>query len=754
MIYYYSKIPIIPVKELSEFSSWEDMIKDPTSPLYGYIEDFKNMGLRNLLNKIFIEDVYVDNNTNQSLKNFYFVVEIYRNYLINLLPEDIEDNKSKREELLNDLNKLSNITINAIDVFIKYGIIDVFYINIPYDKLTKAQLILGEGMYIPESNVSLYAKNIEDTTNRIDYKPSSVDGIYGDLSLAMRICIFSKTKEKLYDITNYVDSTTISVTETGGNFKIQLLFVSDESLEDSVVSESWLAHDKICNNEDISKDNSLKLLYFQSIFRENDLVFIKFENLELEQNKKKVSELFWDMIGLIDVVQLHSESSNAVINIIGRDLIKLFIEDSNNFYPFQFSKGAPHFGGYSSKLIKRLFIDGLYVSELTKIRISLQSAMGMVLTQLSNVQILTDECNQWLLNEYGKDNLSKEYVYNQAKGELEISGTNPAKGIFGIINFAVDERINHYRIVDTSIFSSESSLLTYFTKIAQYPLVELIFDTFGAKYNIFARRPPFDLKGITNSVIINVDPVLSISEDLYMDTEVYSVFSYEAKGTIAGNHKNIPFGYLPFIVLDEYGKIWGNRLYKAISNYTNVDEFSEHLKDEGSVRKSTKYTMIKDLIWIIQIMAYLPFTRKGQIVLRGDRRIKRGSWIRYKKTGELFYVNEVSNSAQITNAGIERLTTLSVSRGMLEEDIKGKVSYFNLIKLDTLEEDLIKFFINPIDSKYITTKENENSNLISYGGSGYVNKGVFDYFIKGEQFERNPSKKMQNKHYIETILQK
>ena len=57
MIYYYSKIPIIPVKELSEFSSWEDMIKDPTSPLYGYIEDFKNMGLRNLLNKIFIEDI-------------------------------------------------------------------------------------------------------------------------------------------------------------------------------------------------------------------------------------------------------------------------------------------------------------------------------------------------------------------------------------------------------------------------------------------------------------------------------------------------------------------------------------------------------------------------------------------------------------------------------------------------------------------------------------------------------------------------
>ena len=46
-----------------------------------------------------------------------------------------------------------------------------------------------------------------------------------------------------------------------------------------------------------------KALFLQSVFRENDLVFIRFENLQCEalyKIKRKIKGRYWDMIGLID----------------------------------------------------------------------------------------------------------------------------------------------------------------------------------------------------------------------------------------------------------------------------------------------------------------------------------------------------------------------------------------------------------------------------------------------------------------------
>lgn len=740
MITKYTQIPIVPVKAIKEFSSWEDMIKDSNSPLYGYIEDFNKDGLKKLLTKILIDDEYKSKvEDGVVLKNFYLIYSLYESYISDLLPDDTEENKSKREELLQDLEKLKNVTSDAVDIFIKYGIIESFYLYIPYEKLTQEYaFILGEDVYVPTNNISLYAKNIENTMMRVDYRPSSRNTIYSSLNLKMEVYIFSKTKAKLIDITNQLNSVTISVTETGGNFQIQMFYSTKLESEDA----------SIYSSEDISYNNSQKIMLFQSMFKENDLVFIKFESLKLEEDVlieklfgKQVAGKYWDMIGLIDITQVHSESSNISFNISGRDLIKIFIEDTNIFVPYQFANGTPCFGGYSSKLLQRLFVTGKYQLQFVRKLRSIEATMGFIISQLANIEILTDECYQWLVRQYG-DKLGKQFEFSTDNGQI-ITKSTPLKGIFGLINFAVDEKITHYRLADSSISDPQGSIISQFYKVAQPPFVELIFDTFGDKYNIFARRPPFDRNGIKDSLKIPIDPVLSISEDLYFDTEVYTVFQYEPRGSFFGGDKNMYLDYLPFIVLDEYVKLWGNKLFKATSNYTNIDQFSQYLKDKGSVKRSPKYTYIQDLIWLLETMAYLPFTRKGKLVIRGDRRIKRGSWVWYIKTNELFYVDSVSNTAQISDNGkVTRTTILSVSRGMIKDYVESKsVSYFDLVNLKDLEEGLINHLI---DVKKKSVEEEQSSKEEVKPSPTIVNKNVFDFFYQGKQFETDGNKRITN----------
>ena len=745
----YTKVFVTSIVNLDIKYSWEDAIKtNINGPLYGYRDDLAKKGIKNVLYELLIENSYKDrfNSKASPIKNYNLVNPIYIAYIENKMPDDTEENKSEREKLKEDLEKLNHPTINAIEVYLKYGIIEIIELLVPYEKLTQEYAIfLGEGMYIPENNTSLYAKNLEDTEKSIDYDPlvKNPNAISSDLSLSLKICIFSKTKKKLYDITKYVNSISTTVGDSGGNFEIKMDFVSENTLENS---------ENIYSSEDISRHNFNKILYFQSIFRENDLVFIKYELLKIEDKDKSINEVsgkYWDMIGLIDMNQVHSEAFGCNVTILGRDLSKLFIEDTNFFVPYQYANGTLHFGGYSSKLLKRLFSTGKFQLQFLYNLRSIELTIGFILAQLSNIEVLTDDCYQWLVKEYG-NKLSKTFtstvegiklgggkpIYSSGNNEVNTTSSLKSeniKGIFGLIKFAVDEKVSHYRLVDSSISNPQGSLMNQFYKVAQAPFVELIFDTFGDFYYIFARRPPYD-KSIQNSenvTAISIDPILSISDDLYMDTEVYTVFQYEPRGSLLGGNDNMYLAYLPMIVLDEYAKIWGNKLFKATSNYTSVEQYFKSVPEKDSIKKSPKYTYIKDLLWLVETMAYLPFTRKGQIIIRGDRRIKRGKWVYYKKTNEMFYVNSVSNSAVINSDGtVDRTTILNVSRGMIKDFIIGVEgnSYFNIINLESLEENLLNNLLN------IKNKENNKENKDILPNESIVNKEVFNFFLEGNQF--------------------
>ena len=98
--------------------------------------------------------------------------------------------------------------------------------------------------------------------------------------------------------------------------------------------------------------------------------------------------------------------------------------------------------------------------------------------------------------------------------------------------------------------------------------------------------------------------------------------------------------------------------------------------------------LISDLKYMIDANAYAPFTRRGTIVLNGDRRIKRGTFI-LMPNNEVFYVESVDNSLSIRENSYTRTTTLNVSHGMYlpfingvdvkESDGTHNYGYFNLI---------------------------------------------------------------------------
>lgn len=754
----YTQVQIVPMKGIKEITSWEDKINDKYGFLYGYQEDVNKIGIKEVLYNI-LSTKFKSSETGEEFTNFSTLASIYIFYLEGIKPDYKEENKSIIESLNDEINKLQSLTKDACDVMLKYGIVDIIELAIPYFKINKdSAIIMGEDVYIASNQKSFFNKNREDIEMDIDYYPTSSRTIFSNLNLTSKVCIFSKMKEKLFDVTKFLNYINISVTETGGNFVLKMNFVSESNIENR---EAY-------TNENINETGYTKALFLQSLFRDNDLVFIKFETLKLEESKKdskekEISGKIWDMIGLIDSVTIQSDVTNIEINILGRDLIKLLIDDNNLFIPYMFaSSQKTAFGGNSSKAFERLFATGEYQTIFVKNLRSIENTLGFIFSQLTNIQILTDSCYQWLINEYG-DKLGKKFTYNQA-GKVE--NTQNIEGIWGIVNFLVDEKITHYRVCDASFALPDGSVLNQIEKICQKPLVEFLCDTFGDKYTIAARRPPWDEEDIKDSLVISIDPVLSLSDNLSMDDEIYSLFKYSPQGALLGGNQNIPLAYLPIVVLDEYVKIWGNRIFDFTSNYIDYNTYTKSLT---SGAKSPKYVFIDDLIWLIKVMAYKPFTRKGTITIRGDRRIKRGMWIWYKKTNELFYVDSVANSAQIqSNGDVDRFTTLNVSRGMIKDFIdsskkyeekgnssenagfyeyikkkndkfiyKSKTyfpSYFNLVAVEYLKESLINNLIE-VDKSYSLERFIGFKGKSNYQGTeSVVVKGVFDFFMKGSQF--------------------
>lgn len=313
------------------------------------------------------------------------------------------------------------------------------------------------------------------------------------------------------------------------------------------------------------------------------------------------------------------------------------------------------------------------------------------------------------------------------------------RGIWQIIELVIDEGVRHRTIADTSLSQPDGAIINQFFKYCQKPFVEFYTDTYGDKFNFIVREPPFDQARIVdfiNSGLMNgltIDDADVINENFSFSSTAYSWYEVDPQSVNFGQTDSI-YSKIPIVVFDEFAKIFGSSKLTVVSNY--ISWFAKVHENQDDDSNYLLEQVLIDLKYLIDCHAYLPFTREGTIVINGDRRFKRGTWMRYRPTGEIFYIDEVTNDYMHTGETIDRVTLLKVSRGMVEEYVDGSkvinlsdggqvpLTYFNLIDTKLLLEYAREKLA--IDGKKKPTINPKTVNK--------VNKEVFNFFMKRLQF--------------------
>lgn len=594
--------------------------------------------------------------------------------------------------------------------------------------------------------------------------------------------LLDSVEGELINVTPFIQNLSTTVTPIGGTFKITLppltctlrktfeegKEVRRWSLKKSALvkwkgGEEYYAQDTLFKEIDSNDELLRNTFFFHQVIQSNDVVFIKFETLKMEEedrreegvsftiSKSKLVGGNYDMIGLVDNVPIkfNSEKTDVSISINGRDLSKLFKDDGTYFFNLENITGQYKIAGSATannpltgRLIgsNALFHLSLYQNN------SIQHVLQFVIQQLANIGVIPDT----LFSAYG-DRRNTVYLQNpETTGDDITFKQKDAKGIWQIIKLVIDDDVTRRRIVDSSMSSANGPLLNFIKKVCQNPFVQFYMDTYGDMYYLIVRKPPFDKIGVLSylkkqvkteegtlpSVVIDVDGGDIIDEDLDFSDEVYSWYTFRPKNLYAAGGSSITTAYVPALFFPEYSEIWGSRPYSTEHNYNPYYTYTE----EGGKTDISRFEQqaYEDLRYLVETHAHLPFTREGSFTIQGgDRRIKVGNFIRYKLTGEIFHIDSVTQVGSINDKTLDRSTKVGVSRGMIEKYIEGvevngiNMSYFNVINTD----------INITLKKYDFVDANGNQK--TYTGvdrekifeTMKVNRSVFMFFLKRHQFD-------------------
>lgn len=518
------------------------------------------------------------------------------------------------------------------------------------------------------------------------------------------------------------------------------------------------------------------LMYYDMILQQNDLVRIKFERLGFEvedEESENGTDEWWDLIGLIDQVNdsRTGTSSGATITISGRDLTKCLIDDNTYFNPYSVGSSVNYFGG-----------------DINGIRLPNGQIQAEVAIQARNVR----QSLEFIVNYIASIGYVPDKVFDELSNPTNIvEDGRDTRGVWKMIKLFVDEGIEDMVLADDSISNPDGSILDLFNKICQQPFVEFFTDTIGDKFFLQARKPPFErstlidlvsevnnigvpltsegnleqlsniykdeegsleqssvsgsiTEGITASFSTSTFPlVVSIREsDVESDSLTWSNESYcwyQVENRVSFMGQSVGNQTVPAIYFDEMAQVFGN---KRLSVSTNYSDF-RFLRKKGAQDDELSFAeqTLSLLTYLVETNIHLPFTRVGTIKIKGgDRRIRKGNYIYYSPTNEIFYVTGVTHDISIRNK-IERNTIVEVERGMVLNYIDGvtenlvineetgergdvEVSYFNIADTDSAREVLRTRAIR-------SDIRNTNNARIN------INKPVFDFFLQRRQFKQN-----------------
>lgn len=347
-------------------------------------------------------------------------------------------------------------------------------------------------------------------------------------------------------------------------------------------------------------------------------------------------------------------------------------------------------------------------------------------------------------------------------------------GIWQIMKLVMDEDVANLRIRDAATSLQQGSLINFFQKVCQQPFVEFFGDTYGDQYYFLARRPPFDQEGMKKTMVaqglFDVTKPTEVSEDTDYDGKntvtrtIYDIYEDDVvSSNISFNNQNIYSWYqfipiyelgapselqylIPAVLFPEYASIWGSKSLSIRSQYRNFrnSNISDAVKngnksEQGDVEVRHS---IHDLKYIIESNAYNPFVRQGSITILGNRKIKRGTFIRIFWNSldcpEIFYVESVSQNYSIGSGGVNRTTTLTLSHGMLSDYMFDNAKNSTKLGLAGVSEDkrITMSYFNIIDfGDY--DKSRDNIDMDSWRkiiSKWKVNTSVFMFFLRKTHF--------------------
>lgn len=303
------------------------------------------------------------------------------------------------------------------------------------------------------------------------------------------------------------------------------------------------------------------------------------------------------------------------------------------------------------------------------------------------------------------------------------------RGIWQIVKLIIDPSVDSRRIVDGSIGNEHGSLINAIKKVCQEPFVEFMGDTYGDQYYFTVRKYPYDKEGIygllygrmttdTNEsrapMVIDLEGIRS--DSLTYGGPAYSWYILRPKASFPGGAE-MALIYLKAVYLREYADVFGSKPYDIPSNYIPF-----YPTRDAQFKSNVGYMIrqgIRDLKYLIESNAYMPFVRSGTITIDGDRRIKKGTLVRLPETNEIYYVSGVSANWNIAKSQIDYTTTLTVERGMVLDHLD---KYFSIVQM-------------PIDFSVFENDEVSDVELSETIMKDWkVDKDIFAFFMRKEQF--------------------
>lgn len=458
-------------------------------------------------------------------------------------------------------------------------------------------------------------------------------------------------------------------------------------------------------------------------------------------SKEDIPNRYWDMIGLVDSNQQSYSSPNVSVglSVNGRDCMKLLIEDSSYYLTLPeeresvyqteglFVNDNPKNWGRPARVSSVNMTSKLFSLQITSAR-TVGEMMSFIISSMAAIEIAPDSLFSGYQKQAGAGlgfGISKYEFFDYKTNKHQ---TFKAAGLWQIIKLQIDDyAVNDRCVIENRLAVHSGSLSNAMKIFADDRFIEFFGDTYCDQYFIIVRRPPFNKKGvfdyltkITGAAPIGIpfevdtderkasSPKTLKKSDEFIESQITGgvkengqsisdslvvqenlgwytgpVYSWYRISLPTQNAPDRTFASdkFPVVFFREYCEIWGNKSLDVQSNYMPWNKIPLKAR-KPEVTTTFETQIFEDLAYLIESNAYLPFTRNGTITIKGDRRIKAKTWIRYLPTGEVFYVEAVSNNYSINSATTDRTTTLTVSRGMIEYNASGQYIlplYFKII---------------------------------------------------------------------------